>query len=133
MPSQVDALGDALSRELNALAQALVKCQALGKVTPQDSADFENLKASCNDWLNRADKDFVQGQALQNELKPWHAKIAAYGCEVPADVFVPPSAPTTAPTNPLEAAAAAVPNMLSDLKWVAIAFVVWKLFGEKRR
>jgi hypothetical protein len=128
VPSQVDALGDALSREMNAIAQAIVRCQTAGKVPPKDAADWENLKGSIGDWLLRSDKDFAQGQALQAELAPWHAKIESYGCDSPANVFVPPAKETTTATNPIEAAMSALPSMTNDLKWIAIAFVLWKLF-----
>lgn len=116
--TDVAALHQAVQSERSLLGMAVLSCRS--SLDAMTLAQWDDLNARIGVYLGdspsllRAASQMDQGQALQREMQPWHARLRAAGC---SNV---PDAPPAPPADLLGTLAGMAPLIL-------LAFLVHEL------
>jgi hypothetical protein len=121
----VKSLQQAIAAEVTTLGSAVVKCTTI----PQADADeFRALKNRALAFVGKSPSTLTapaqmdEGQQIQRDMAPWHARLNALGCPVGPAPAQPPAATDL------------FANIGDTIKWLVIGFVAYELFaGANKR
>lgn len=125
----VKALQLAIGTEVNGLDAAFIRCLPKLLSAPDQSTqlrgEWQDMKHRAFVFVGvspstlRAAAQMNEGQQIQRDLQPWHARLSALCENVPQAPAPPP------------AAADVVSTVADTVKWALLAFVAYELFARR--
>ena len=125
----VKSLQRAIGDEVNGLDAAFVRCLPKLLSAPDQSTqlrdEWQSMKSRAFLFVGqspstlRAASQMNEGQQIERDLQPWHARLSALCADVP-----PAPAPPPAQADVLSTAA-------DTVKWLVLGLLAWELLGRR--